>query len=247
MQNKKNDKNSVSVPFTSLARKGYESTYQEFILWFALPVFEKIRLGLETQKAFAAYHKVTERTVINWKHRRDFMVQVKALRDEWGKERTGDVIAAMYKSALSGGREAPQAQKLWFQVIEGWQEKTESELTVKTELTVNDIRFVIDGLPEELRMKHYGYLRELNDDAAMVASKGIIDVEYLERRPSAEDAVREEADSDARDVSDEAGDEVAQSYSVSLRCDVEWEVQPNYYQGAARWWQEPTPGYGGVR
>lgn len=48
---------------------------------------------------------------------------------------TDDVILAIYRSATQ--KLNPAAAKLWFQVVEGWSEKTESKISAKVEVQNN--------------------------------------------------------------------------------------------------------------
>jgi hypothetical protein len=141
-------------------------------------------LGIETQKQFSEYNKISEQTLSNWADRPEFMPRVKSLWKKWGQGRTPTVIAAIYKSATSGGKEAPQAQKLWMQVIEDFSERTRAITdTKKVELGVGDIRYLIEQLPEELKEKHYGYLRELTEDINSARNAGEIDDETWYEQP----------------------------------------------------------------
>jgi hypothetical protein len=213
------------------------ATYDEFILWFALPRHEKIKMGLETQEQFAEYHGLHRETVGDWKKRRDFLPRLKELRDMWGKERTQDVIAAIYFTAISKGVGAPASQKLWMQVIEGWSEKTEVQLTKKVELGVSDIRFIIEQLPDQLKAKFYGYLREIFDTAQSLRHAG----QLPDRASTDTDAAQplpREADQHAQELPKQKGNEVAESYPRRLRGDMEWQALTFHHQSAARWGQE---------
>jgi DNA-binding transcriptional MocR family regulator len=42
---------------------------------------------------------------------------------------TPEVITAIYETATSGDKGAVQAQKLWMQLIEGWSEKVQQDIT----------------------------------------------------------------------------------------------------------------------
>ena len=178
---KHNDKpqNSSSPNFAPRAYKDgalkNQSTYEEFILWYALPRPGKLQMKLETQELFAKYYGVSERTLNNWKARKDFLPQVKVIRDQWGNERTPDVIEAIYQSAIGGGREAPQAQKLWLQYVEGFNEKAKPKEAPKEPLTVNDILFIIKVMPEEYHDKFYSYIREINDTACALMYSGEVE------------------------------------------------------------------------
>lgn len=242
----------------SLAREPRDlknsGSYDEFIVWYALPRPERIKLGMETQLAFAEYHGLNTHTLTLWKKRLDFQGKVTALRREWAHERTSNVIAGIYNSAVSGGKEAPQAQKLWMQVFEGFTEKAEVEHTKKIEISVNDIRFLIQGLPEPLRTEHYANLRKLLDDSSAIAKAGLW-VEGGEFKPDegivegsivaggSEGDIPRETNHDAPNVPSPETYFVARSHSADVCENMERQLQPYNYKSAARWWKEQTAGH----
>jgi hypothetical protein len=97
-----------------------ESTYDEFILWFALPKYEKVRMRLETQEQFAGYHHLNRHTISEWKKRLDFYPRLKELRNTWGRDRTHNVIVALYHGAISDRPSAARDRELWLKYVEGW-------------------------------------------------------------------------------------------------------------------------------
>lgn len=225
---------NVNTPTRARGLKN-KSLFEEFILWYALPRIEKINIGLETQKQFAEHNKVSERTLCLWTDRPEFIPAVKALWKKWGRGRTPTIVEAIYTSATSGGKEAPQAQKLWMQVIEDFTEKTENTEVKKVELGIGDIRFMIEQLPEELKQKHYGYLRELTED--IVAHRNARDSESNDWDARPENAIQDEADNDAQNISyTQQPNAVAKSYKASIRTDMVWDVSESDHQSAARWW-----------
>lgn len=234
-QEKSNTAVVIRKGSTHAREKKYASTYDEFVLWYALPHFEKKKYGLEDQKSFAAYHGVHENTVSLWRNEPGFLLRVKALRDQWGAARTSDVLASIYRSAISGGKEAPQAQKLWYQVVEGWNEKTEVKNIKKVEIGVNDVRFLIDSLPEPYKTEHNANLRKLIEDAQRLRNSGEFkNREREEDRPA--DGISDATYSDASDVSRKGRHEVAKGHSFGVCPDMGWPVQPYHYQGPSWRW-----------
>jgi hypothetical protein len=242
MQDNKNTQNTLSskVAISSRARELYlQTTYDEFILWYALPGHEKAKMGIERQGDFADYHKLSERSLVRWKQRPDFYIRVQSLRAEWAKSRTSDVIAAMYKSALSSGPGAPIAQKLWMQVFEGFSEKSEVEHSAKVEVGINDIRFIINGLPEPHRSKFYGYIDEIVATVDQTRINGTF--EDAEWTPQLEAPISDDSDQDAREVSDTGANEVPESDTDSIRVHLVGSLSARNYQSAQRRWQEQAP------
>lgn len=220
--------------------------FEEFVIWFALPREEKKEMGITTQAQFATKHGLSQDTPTDWKKRRDFMVRIKELRDSWAKERTQDVIGALYKGATSQNNTSPQDRKLWMQVVEGWNEKAEIDLTVKSQINQNDIRYVIEQLPEPQRSTAYEHLRAIIDLADSLRDSG-----QLEDRTadivSIDGVVQGQADQHAQGVSDERSYALAPSDPGSVCSYMEREVPTYHHQSAARWWEVETDGHRRLR
>ena len=198
-------------------------------------------MGIETQGSFAAWQSLSERTLNRWKERADFLPNVKNIRDKWAQERGGDVAAAIYQTAMKGN---PLAQKLWMQVYEGFSEKSEIAVTKKIEIGVNDIRFLIEALPEPLKSKHYANLRELLDDSAAFANARNIDPEALRDAQDtesgggtevAEDGVCRPPDNDAQDIPEPATNEMAARNTPGV-CEHMERQAYTYNNQSAAWW-----------
>ncbi len=167
---------STNFNFPSRARGlKNETLFDEFVFWYALPRPEKIKLGIETQKDFAEHNHISEHTLSVWIDRTEFIQRVKSLWKKWGKGRTPNIIQAIYNSAVGGGKEAPQAQRLWMQAIEDFSEKTKNTGTRKVEIGPRDIRAIIEALPEQHHEKFYGYIREIIEVANSERTAGRFD------------------------------------------------------------------------
>lgn len=242
---------SSSVDVRSPARKGStaifeenRSTFDEFILWSAMP--KTLRpLAMQSVEQFAEHFTVSDRTLYRWQKRAEFWPSVKEIRDNWAKGKTGEVINAIYLTAISGRREAPQSQKLWMEVIEGHSDKLQVEHKVtNVTLSPSDIRFIIDNMPEPERSKFYGYLREIVDFANALRRAGRLDDRTApEQYDAAPDDVQGQADHDAQKLPGKETDAVAESDPSSLRrhlgerCEREARASSRDHQGAA-WWRE---------
>lgn len=207
---------SEEFPKTKEIVKKKKSTmmniFDEYILWFAMPLKAKESMGIETDIEFAEFYEITARTLRNWKDRPEFEDQVRRLRKKWAFEKTGHVLEGIYRSAVKGN---DKSQKLWLQVFEGFTEKTENTQIVKVELNANDIRFVIQNLPEEYHEKYYGYLREIFDTAQALRFSGQlrnIDVP----NEVIEESLPEEADINAYILPGKRTDVVAESHQRSV-------------------------------
>lgn len=190
----------------------FRNIFDEYILWFAMPLKAKESMGIETDEQFAEFYEITSRTLRNWKDRPEFEDQVRRLRKKWAFEKTGHVLEGIYRSAVKGN---DKSQKLWLQVFEGFTEKTENTQIIKVELNANDIRFVIQNLPEEYHEKYYGYLREIYDTAQALRFTGQLrDLDVPNE--IVEDDVPEEANINAHLLPGKRTDAVAESHQRSV-------------------------------
>ena len=205
--------------------------YNEFILWSAMPESERKALGILSQGDFCDFYGIHKNTPTRWKERPDFYERIDKLMVMWGKDKTPDVIQGIYKAAVKGN---PFSQKLWLEYFHGFSEKMEVQHTNKVEVGVNDVRFIIDGLPEPYREKFNGYLNEIITTAhAVRTARAADDAEWDEVAP---DDLQLEADHDAPELSQQERDELAARDSRSVRANVERPAFPSNYQGTARWW-----------
>lgn len=116
------------------ALKIYE--YYLFVRWIATP--EPLRQP-GTQGEFQQLHKVSHQTLANWKNDPNFWGDVERELQNWGRERTPNVILGLYARASRKGD--PFAVKLWLEYIQKWVEKTKHNHDHKVELgqTLADI------------------------------------------------------------------------------------------------------------
>lgn len=205
------------------------AVYTEFILWSAMPDAEQQRLGITSQKQFADQHNIAENTLSRWKHRPDFETRVDAILKVWAVGKTPNVVQGIYKAAVKGN---PMSQLLWLQYFKGFtSNKDQGSQTVKVEVGPNDVRFIIEGLPEPLRSKHYANLAELIADAnAVQSARTADDTSWDEPAP---ENVQDEADQDASHVSESQGNALAAGYKASVRANMVGEAFPHHHQSAA--------------
>ena len=235
MKDNENNKLPMVQNGANLARKAENAAFEEFVLWWAMPPHEKRRLGLETQEAYAEYTGLHRNTTSRWKKSPAFYPRLKEIRDLWAKDRTQDVIAALYRGAISNGIGAPKDRELWFKYVEGWNEKTQVEHTQKVEVTIRDIRFMINAFPLDLQQKFYGYLNEINNAATLLRRSGQF-IDGVLPEPTAEGEILDDTDHDAQGAPRPSADALAESYQSCIRGDLEWQAQPCDYQSATRWW-----------
>jgi hypothetical protein len=104
----KNSKKSANKP----PRHVFE--YADFARWVALP---KSLRDPQTQRELALQFGVGEDTLSEWKGRTGFWDVVSDYRKTWGRERTPDVLLALFLRATKTGD--PRACELWLEVMEG--------------------------------------------------------------------------------------------------------------------------------
>lgn len=209
--------------------------YNEFVMWTAMPYGERERLGLETQGAFAEYYRVNEATLSKWKYRPDFEPRVDKILHQWSINKTPDVINGIYRSAVKGN---PYSQALWLQYFKKFNAKeSDNTPTKKVEIGVNDIRFMIEGLPEELKKKHNANLQQLIDDCMHLRHTGQLENRaHTSDKPEAD--ISGETDNDAQVVPGKRTNEVSPRNTDRVCQNMERTVSAYYYQSPQRWWQE---------
>lgn len=111
-----------------------KDVFNEFVEWAALP--SPLREP-EYQKDFAEKWGVQSITLSRWKKRQDFWEAVAATRLMWAKDKTPDVIHALYKNAAKTGSAAEV--KLWLQAIEDWSEKAPAQAPSITVIGIQGI------------------------------------------------------------------------------------------------------------
>ena len=225
---------SQANPRAVLARRPYkDSAYEQFILWTAMPPVERMKLGIKTQEEFCKENGINQCTPSEWKKRPEFYKRVEALRKEWALDRTSDVIYGIYSSAVKGN---DRSQKLWLQYFCGFTEKTEQKMTHAVEVTVNDIRFLINRLPPDLKKKHYAHLWELLTDAAILdREQEIADAranQGADAVPRLTGRVPGEADTNAQNTRGQETYVLAPSYPQRLRGNLVGETQARHHQSA---------------
>lgn len=153
--------------------------YNEFLLWSALPKEVRFRSGIEDQNQFAEHHGVSKDTLSLWKKRPEFMTEIRTVRDKWALERTSDIIDVIYQSAAKGNA---AAQKLWLKYFEPLKPK-EEKIPDKPLMHPDDLRVMIESLPEALQDKYTMVIRELMDDCFAMRDGRMDDLSHIKNRP----------------------------------------------------------------
>lgn len=91
----------------------HQFEYADFIQWIAMP---KSLRSPKTQRELARKFGLGEDTLSDWKKREGFWEETEQLRKSWGKERTPNVMLALYNRAVKSGD--PSAVRLWYEIVE---------------------------------------------------------------------------------------------------------------------------------
>jgi len=106
--------------------------YLGYVIFTATPrAMRETKYGCINDIDYAKINKLDLTTLSHWRARDGFWDEVKAQLIKWGKDKTPDIMAALYRTAQREGK-APEV-KLWNQLIEGWMEKIDSNLTLNKE------------------------------------------------------------------------------------------------------------------
>jgi len=124
-----------------------EAERHHFILFIALPrSMRQTEFGYINDKDFAEKYNVHPATLVEWKKDKNFWVEVTKLWKRWGKDRTPDVIAGLYRRSATEGHGSDVL--VWMKIIEEYKEKSvvESE-DLKT--FVETFKSILSEKPDE--------------------------------------------------------------------------------------------------
>ena len=212
--------------------------YNEFVLWSAMPHAERVKLGIEWQYQFEEYYQIDGSTLTRWKSRPDFEGRVDKIIHVWSIDKTPEVVQGMYRAAVKGN---PMSQLLWLQYFKKFNAKGNDEKGGggdgrKVEVSPNDIRNLIDILPEPLKSEHYANLRKLLDDSSAIRDARVVEDANWTTRPT--ESLQLEADNTPQDIPREEADELPKSNKKCVRASVVGSPFENYYQSPSRRWKE---------
>lgn len=206
--------------------------FNEFAIWGSLPTEERYKIGApKNLSEFAERYGVDNDTLTRWKKREDYIFKVEEAYRQWSRDKTADVFNGIYKAAVRGN---PGSQLLYLQYFRGFNPKTEVVHTKKIEVGVNDIRYLIEQLPEELKKLHYANLQQLFDDAQHLRNTGQLE-NSAAPAIELEGDVQEQADNDAQVVPVARAYEIPSRYQECVCENMERQVSAYNHQSAARW------------
>jgi hypothetical protein len=139
--------------------------YEQFVLWSALTPEERSWRGIQTREQFCKTYGVPSlRLLDSWAQRADFEQRVAALREDWILSKTGDLLGEIYSAARGGDF---KSQRLWLDHARRIKEKRDAAGPKPNMLSPDDVRHVIDMLPEGMRERNYWRLQSIRDDVAL--------------------------------------------------------------------------------
>ena len=138
--------------------------FNEFIQFYALPTNERVDIfGCKTQKQFAEKYDIHRSTLSEWLKRKEFLNEIKKLRNEWGKSETSNVFAGWRNACIKGN---PHAIELWLAYFLGWNK--EQVVKQVQEFTKNDLVSLIKVLPKEKQQVFFDTVNQLIVEAEKI-------------------------------------------------------------------------------
>lgn len=128
--------------------------YRKYQLFLATPPqLREKEYGYIDQKGFSKANNVSERQLVTWKKIENFWDEVGKAMDFYLKQYTPAVRGAMLNKILANGDAAEV--KLWHQLIEGWSEKIDNNIThnIKTLQQIQDTNKAIFEMAKKKEQK----------------------------------------------------------------------------------------------
>lgn len=182
-----------------------ETEFLLFVEWYAKPQFEREEMGIKHMQDFAAKYKLDPTTLTRWRKSERFDALVNDKRSHWLKEKTPNVLAALYKRILKYGISSDV--ELWLSFVEKWDRKQIIENKLPR-LDPDDVRSLILLLPDNEQKQFYEQFAVLLAKAKQHASDSTDGGDSPDEQPGDDsDSVSGQADNTSAD--DSAGDQVA--------------------------------------
>lgn len=158
-------------PFMSPDGVVKHQIYMIFVRFMAMPDPDKCELleiefdpikkkyvDTPTLSLFAKKFGVHRNTLRDWKQRDEFTKNVAEARKEWGKDRTGNVLASLYRRCIQHGN--AYDVELWLAYFENWDRKQVVKV-ITDKFAADDLRTIIAALPQEQQDEWYVKIGEL--------------------------------------------------------------------------------------
>lgn len=118
-----------------------QAEWQEFARFCAMPKKSREKeYGYWQFKTFAEKHDMSNETLTDWRKEEEFWQEVNKNRKIWFKDKTPEVIQALYRTILKDGKASEVMA--WFKLIEEYTEKIEGDFTVNKykQLTLKQLK-----------------------------------------------------------------------------------------------------------
>lgn len=136
--------------------------YLQFVRWSAMTSEERVWHGIETQEQFCKIYQVPNTRILEiWSRRPDFKSRITILREDWAFSKTGEVLGSVYAAASNGDH---RSQRLWLEHVHHMTEKYDPSKPKRVEVTPDDVRNMIDAMPEEVRRRNHDRLNSIVSD-----------------------------------------------------------------------------------
>ncbi|MCK9578716.1 hypothetical protein M0R01_04500 [bacterium] len=128
-----------------------KATWIEFVKFTATPIiYRDEEFGFHRDGDFCKKNKINNETLCRWKNEPEFYEEVRLCWKKWGKDRTPNVIAGLYRTAVKEGKAAESLA--WMKIVEDWQEKLDvGDIVARKSL--KDIQDNIRRLVEQEKAK----------------------------------------------------------------------------------------------
>lgn len=156
-KNARKNYQKVSEKYGDLQKR---DKFELFVEWYTLPYIERVKTGMETQGQFAYRNSLSKDTLTKWKQRPDFKAAVEKRRQDWDSKWFGEIMQGWLRSCLKGN---PKSIELWLQYFQGWR-KDQIPKERENEVSEDDVKRLIQELPEDRQKKYFIHLANLADE-----------------------------------------------------------------------------------
>lgn len=140
-----------------------KDVFDIFVDWIALPTTERAEMGIETQTDFAKKYGIHNVTLTTWKKREDFKKAKQEAQVSRLENCTADVLEGLKDRCVKYGM--AYDVELFLLYVEKWDRKHVLEILGEIKLGDNDIRTIVDLLPENKQKAFYETITDLIAEA----------------------------------------------------------------------------------
>lgn len=140
-----------------------QGVFDRFVEWIALTTEEREKIGVPTQNDFADKYGIDKATLSIWKKRNDFGEKKQEAQIAKLQNSTADVLEGLKNRCVKYGM--AYDVELFLLYVEKWDRKHVLEILGEIKLGDNDIRSIVDLLPEAKQKEFYDVLTNLIAEA----------------------------------------------------------------------------------